>query len=79
MGVWAGSLLAYGVENDRAWAVASGSVLGGVAGFAWVSNVAGAVRGAKRANRHRERRQAEAALRETSHPDLERHPEDVTP
>jgi hypothetical protein len=77
LGAWSFTLVRYGVEDDRGWAVAGGTVLGTLAVFTWSSNVVGAVRGAKRTNRHLLLRHTEAILREVDHPDLERTPEDV--
>lgn len=77
LGAWSATLIWYGVDADRGWAVASGTVLGTFAVFSWASNVVGATRGARRFNRHQQRRRAEEILRELDHPDLQRIPTDV--
>lgn len=73
------ALLAHGIDEDRAWEVGVGGVLGVMATGTWASNVLGAVQGAKRANRHHELRRNEEALREADHADLAQRPEDVAP
>lgn len=76
-GLWSGSMLYWGIENDRSWAIVTGALLGSAVVFTWSSNVSGAVRGAKRSNRHRVRRRAEAVLGEVDTPGIERTAEDA--
>lgn len=77
LGLLAGSLLAYGVEQDRAWAAGAGVVVAGGLALTWSSNVLGAYRGAERFNTHQQRRAAESLLQQAWEPTLELRADEV--
>lgn len=73
------SLIRYGVEDERAWATSTGTVFAVLSSFLWVSQVVGAVRGARRANDLWLHQHIDDVLEEAMHPELEVYPEDVHP
>ncbi|GEM_PF-3014225 len=77
LALWSTTLIVDGLADERVWEVGAGAVVGGMAGLAWTSNVVGAWRGADRANRHHERRRAEAILEDAWDERLELHSDEV--
>lgn len=67
----AGTLILYGVESERGWATATGTGFAVLSGFFWTSQVVGAVRGARRANRLWTHQRADEAMEQGLHPDLD--------
>ncbi|MFT5687061.1 MAG: hypothetical protein ACI8RZ_008018 [Myxococcota bacterium] len=62
LGLWSGTMLAYGISQDRPGLTAVGGVLAGATLVTWSSNLVGAYTGATRFNRHAARSRSEALL-----------------
>ncbi|MBN1335884.1 MAG: hypothetical protein JXB39_07990 [Deltaproteobacteria bacterium] len=77
LGVWSYTLLRQGIEQDRAWEVGLGGVVGGMCTVTWSSNVVGAWRGARRFGDQEARERASELLAEAWDPALELSVEDV--
>ncbi len=77
LGAWSYTLVRQGVEQERAWEVGLGAVVGGMATLTWSSNVVGAWRGAHRFDDRQARERADALLAEAWDPALELQAADV--
>ena len=71
LGLWSGSLLANGIQDEKPAQIVAGAALGSVFAVTWSANLLGAKRGAQRTNQHRALRRSQALLETAWVPELE--------
>jgi hypothetical protein len=71
LGLWSGSLLANGIQDEKPGQVVAGAALGSVFAVTWSANLLGAKRGAERTNQHRALRRSQQLLETAWVPELE--------